>query len=159
MQEDLVRLVTDGGKAAPRSWCFLQMFSTAAPKLCGGSLSPRLALVEQLRWPLERLSARTQVKQWSQLLLGNMRPSSFLLTGSRESTGSWNTPRGANPSPYWLPSFSEPPWAWGLFLIPKMPTQSRVQWVGALPFPTHALLQVLLRRERVPQRTCPPPTG
>lgn len=71
---------------------------SAAPRLSGRHLSRKVALMEQLQWPFERLSAKRQVKQRFQHLLGNMGPSSFLLTGTGENTGSWSPPRITNPS-------------------------------------------------------------
>lgn len=77
-------------------------------------------------------------------------PSSFLLTGSRENMGSWKPPRIASPSQYWLPSLLPASPGLGMVLYTKDADTGQSP-VCSLPFPAYLLLQVLLRRERMPR--------
>lgn len=82
--------------------------------------------------------------------LAKEEPSSFLLIDSRENMGSWKPPRIASPSQYWLPSLLPASPGLGMVLYTK-DADTRQSPVCSLPFPASLLLQVLLRRERMPK--------
>lgn len=74
---------------------------------------------------------RRRAKHRFQHLLHKLRAHPFPADGKQGEQGHPGSTRDLNPSLDWLPAFSNPPWAPGNFLIPKMLTFCKIQYASS----------------------------